>query len=261
MSPIPYGGGAIHIIQRFQSLSLCQIVPSAWFIVIFDCCMYIFCGPPPAHLHYSWRGGGSHRACTLRGPPGGPIYSTPYGPCPYRPTVGNPTTQPKCQYTKAKHTFLAEMVSGQHAVSFRHDGRWGNVKEGNWGQEEVVFVSFRRTTSRRTLTSKTGEGRELGAGGGFFPFRRTPSQRMLTRKTGEGRELGEGAVFFFPFRRTPSQRTLTSKTGEGKDFLVQGPISGALNQNALYSSPSDDELSPASLRFLGVYHSNKQRCD
>ena len=113
-------------------------------------------------------GGGSHRACTLRGPPGGPIYSTPYGPCPYRPTVGNPTTQPKCQYTKAKHTFLAEMVSGQHAVSFRHDGRWGNVKEGNWGQEEVVFVSFRRTTSRRTLTSKTGEGRELGAGGGFF---------------------------------------------------------------------------------------------
>ena len=172
MSPIPYGGGAIHIIQRFQSLSLCQIVPSAWFIVIFDCCMYIFCGPPPAHLHYSWRGGGSHRACTLRGPPGGPIYSTPYGPCPYRPTVGNPTTQPKCQYTKAKHTFLADMVSGQHAVSvqvsFRHDGRWGNVKEGNWGQEEVVFVSFRRTTSRRTLTSKTGEGRELGAGGGFF---------------------------------------------------------------------------------------------
>ena len=82
------------------------------------------------------------------------------------------------------------------------------VKAGNWGQEEV-----------------------------FFPFRRTPSQRMLTRKTGEGRDLGEGAVLFFPFRRTTSQRTLTSKTGEGRDFLVQGPISGALNQNALYSSP------------------------
>ena len=114
---------------------------------------------------------------------------------------------------------------------------------------------------------------------------------------------GKERFSFFPFRRSTSQRTLTSKTGEGRDFLFQGPISGALNQNALYSSPSDDlggsgsqavkpprpklscqqtqagtaktelnqnalysspsddELSPASLRFLGVYHSNKQRCD
>ena len=97
---------------------------------------------PIPTITLSWGGGGGGRTARAlcAGPPGGPIYSTPYGPCPYHPTAGNPTTQPKCQYTKAKHTFLAEMVSGQHAVSFRHDGRWGKVKEGNWGQEEGTVL-------------------------------------------------------------------------------------------------------------------------
>ena len=103
------------------------------------------CGSPSILLLFACRSCCSCcAACTVRRAstalPTAPAPTTPrLVPLPPSP---NASTQKQSTIYQNLHTFLAEMVSGQHAVSFRHDGRWGKVKEGNWGQEEVFLCVF-----------------------------------------------------------------------------------------------------------------------
>ena len=90
-----------------------------------------------------WGRGGSHRACNVRGPPRGPLYSTSMAPAPTTPSLvtlppsPNANTQKQSKIKQHPPKLLAEMVSGQHAVS---DMMGSGARRRGIGGRGTVFL-------------------------------------------------------------------------------------------------------------------------